>query len=211
MIIKKHHKPKYWEKAKSFLIKKDQTLKEVICKVDDDKFLKRTCTGFQTLANAIIGQQISILAADSITKKIHENIGRISIKNINSAPEDKLRKSGLSYRKIKYLKDLSKLASEKPNYFSNLNKLDDDNVVAELCKLYGIGEWTAQMYLIFQMLRPNVLPMGDVGFINSMIKVYNIEKNVDEKIINIAGNWIPYMTVGVWYIWRVTDPEIVQY
>ena len=211
MIIKKHNKPEYWEIAKSFLINKDQTLKKVIHIVDDNKFLQRTCSGFQTLANAIIGQQISILAADSITKKIHNNIGRITAKNICSASANKLRESGLSHRKIIYLKDLAKLVIDKPNYFSKLNKLDDADVVVELCKLYGIGEWTAQMYLIFQMLRPNVLPMGDVGFINSMKKVYNIEENFEKKIISIADNWKPYMTVGVWYVWRVTDPEVVQY
>tara|TARA_Y100000748_G_C15466610_1_gene477133 strand:- start:97 stop:732 length:636 start_codon:yes stop_codon:yes gene_type:complete len=211
MITKKYTKPQYWEEAKAFLIKNDKVLMKVITETDDNKYLQRTCTGFETLANAIIGQQISILAANSIAEKIKKNIGKINRGNINSASTAKLKNSGLSHRKILYLKDLARLACNKPNYFSNLNKLDDDHVISELCKLYGIGEWTAQMYLMFQMLRPNILPMGDVGFINSMKKVYNLSQDAEKRIIKITSNWNPYTTVGVWYIWRVTDPEVVQY
>ena len=83
--------------------------------------------------------------------------------------------------------------------------------VTRLCKLKGIGEWTAQMYLMFQLNRPNIMPMGDIGFINSAKRVYKIKEPVKKNIIKISKKWGNYKTIAVWYIWRITDPEVVQY
>ena len=99
-----------------------------------------------------------------------------------------------------------------PKFFYNFKYLTDASIIEELCLFKGIGEWTAQMYLIFQLNRQNVLPLGDLGFINSTVKLYDLPKvNNLKKIIKLSNNWHPYRTVAVWYIWRIIDPDVVQY
>ena len=211
MRVKKRTKPEYWEAAKKFLRSKDSILKSVIDNTDDHKYLQKTCTPFQTVANAIIGQQISIAAADSITKKIRKACGIINKGNILKSPLTVLKKTGLSKQKVKYLKEFANHVQDNKNYFKNLELMSDAEATETLCKLYGVGVWTAEMYLIFQLLRPNVLPLGDVGLINSINRIYNIRKPSLKKIIKLSKCWEPYRTVAVWYMWRVIDTDIVEY
>ena len=171
MTIKYNKKPVYWEKAKKYLIKNDPVLRKIIKSVNINHFLLRNSTSFQTLANAIIGQQISVAAASSVLRKLKSKIKVISAKNIYSASKNILASSGLSRQKITYLKILSEKFVKEPNYFYGFKNLEDDVIISRLCKLKGIGEWTAQMYLIFQLNRPNVLPLADIGFINSIINI----------------------------------------
>jgi len=211
MTIKYNKKPVYWEKAKKYLIKNDPVLREIIKSVNSNNFLLRNSTSFQTLTNAIIGQQISIAAASSVLRKLKSKIKIISAKNIYSTSKNVLASSGLSRQKIIYLKILSEKFVKEPNYFYGFKNLEDEVIISRLCKLKGIGEWTAQMYLIFQLNRPNVLPLADIGFINSVRRIYKLNEPKLSDIISISKKWGNYKTVAVWYIWRIIDPEVVQY
>ena len=204
-------KPGYWDDAKRFLKKSDPLMKKIIQTTDNKKYLTINSTPFQTLANAIIGQQVSVAAASSMLKKLKLEINGFSPVKVRNAPDTKLKRAGLSRQKIEYLKLLSEQFVRDSRYFNNLKHLEDDLVVNELIKLKGIGEWTAQMYLIFQLNRPNVMPMADIGFLNSAKKLYKIKEPIDKNLLKIAKNWGDYKTVAVWYIWRIIDPEVVQY
>ena len=204
-------KPGYWDDAKRFLKKSDPLMKKIIQTTDNKQYLTINSTPFQTLANAIIGQQVSVAAASSMLKKLKLGINGFSPIKVRNATDNKLKRAGLSRQKIEYLKLLSEQFVKDSRYFNNLKCLEDDLVVDELVKLKGIGEWTAQMYLIFQLNRPNVMPMADIGFLNSAKKLYNIKEPIDKNLLKIAKNWGNYKTVAVWYIWRIIDPEVVQY
>jgi DNA-3-methyladenine glycosylase II len=209
--MKYNRKPIYWDQAKRFLVKSDSLLKKIIQSTDKKQYLTINSTPFQTLANAIIGQQISVAAASSMLKKLKTEINGISPVKIRGASECNLKNAGLSRQKIEYLRLLSEQFIRQPSYFSGLKYLDDQQVIDKLVRLKGIGEWTAQMYLIFQLNRPDVMPMADIGFINSAKKLYKINEPVNMNLIEIARNWGNYKTVAVWYIWRIIDPEVVQY
>ena len=211
MSLKYNRKPIYWDKAKSFLKKADPLLKKVIQNTDNKQYLTIDATPFQTLANAIIGQQVSVAAASSMLKKLKIEINGFSPKKIRDASSISLKNAGLSRQKIQYLQLLSDEFIKNPGYFNNLRELDDNSVIDKLIKMKGIGEWTAQMYLIFQLNRPDVMPMADIGFINSARRLYKINEPVDKNLFIIAKKWGNYKTVAVWYIWRIIDPEVVQY
>ena len=204
-------KPDYWDDAKSFLKKSDPLMKKIIQTTDNKQYLTINSTPFQTLANAIIGQQVSVAAASSMLKKLKLEINGFSPVKVRNATDTKLKRAGLSRQKIEYLNLLSEKFVRDSRYFNNLKHLEDDLVINELIKLKGIGEWTAQMYLIFQLNRPNVMPMADIGFLNSAKKLYKIKEPIDKNLLKIAKNWGDYKTVAVWYIWRIIDPEVVQY
>jgi len=211
MRKKYNTKPYYWDNAKKFLKKNDATLKKVIEKIDNENFLTINSTPFQTLANAIIGQQISVAAASSVLKKLKSKINGFSPKKINNASTIALKNSGLSRQKVEYIKLLAQKFIEEPIYFYGLKKLSDKEIIEKLCRLKGIGEWTAQMYLIFQLNRPDILPTTDIGFINSAYKIYNIKEPKLSNLLVHSRKWGQYKTVAVWYIWRIIDSEVVQY
>ena len=204
-------KPVYWEKAKKYLIKNDYILRKVIESVDNKHYLTRNSTPFQTLANAIIGQQISVAAASSVLKKLKLNINGFTPKKVYLAGNIKLKNSGLSRQKVEYLTILASKFVTNPNYFYGFRNMTDEDVIKRLCELKGIGEWTAQMYLMFQLNRPNIMPLADIGFVNSAIKMYDIKEPKLENLLKVSEKWGCYKTVAVWYIWRIIDPEVVQY
>ena len=211
MNIRYNRKPIYWDRAKRFLIKSDNLLRRVIQSTDNKQYLTINSTPFQTLANAIIGQQVSVASASSMLKKLKIEINGFSPNKIKHASYSSMQNARLSRQKIEYLQLLSEKFTRNPKYFSNLKYLDDDIVINKLVKLKGIGEWTAQMYLIFQLNRSNVMPMADIGFLNSAKKLYAINEPINENLHKISNNWGNYKTVAVWYIWRIIDPDVVQY
>ena len=212
MLIKYNTRPTYWNKGIKHLKESDPVLREVLGQTSNNIFLTRNCTAFQTLFNAIVGQQISVKAASSISTKIREKIKNIHQDKVYDTPTKIFKNCGLSKQKIIYLKEISEKFINNRNYFSGFKFLDDDTIIQKLCELKGIGKWTAQMYLIFQLNRPNVLPLGDLGFVNSTAKLYKLsKKNNIKKIIEISKKWIPYKTVAVWHIWRIIDVNVIQY
>ncbi len=205
-------KPSYWSKALLHLKIHDPVISKLIKKHKSDKYLARCNSVFETIFKIILGQQISIEAANSIEKKIKQFIGRINKKNILITSDDDLRECGLSYRKIKYIKGIAELMREDPNYFAKLKEMSDIEAINEMKLLYGIGQWSAEMFLIFQFNRKNILPLGDIGLINSFCKNYKINKEMFTKEIKKYQKlWDPYCTVATWFLWRDIDEDVVQY
>ena len=212
MRPKKNTKPLYWSKAVDYLKLTDPILSKIINKFDADKFLVCKKTLFETFFSIITGQQISIEAANSIEQRVKQKAKRITTKNILNLSDNNLRMLGLSYRKINYIKGIAKLILTNPKFFTTLCAMNDADAITSLSKLYGIGPWSAEMFLIFQYNRQNILPLGDVGLINSFCNNYSIDKKEFLKIIaEYKKIWNPYCTVATWYLWRDIDEDIVQY
>ena len=201
-------KVRYWEKAKKELSIKDDNLKKIINK-SGNEYLSTSKDPFVTLFNSILGQQISVSAATSIKKKITSKV-KITAKEIDRISEENLKNCGVSRMKISYLKDLSSKIINKEISFKDLDKLDDNEVIKYLTSVKGIGDWTAEMFMIFHMGRPNILPIKDIGIINSLVKMYG----EDKKNINFEKYyllWTPWNTVASWYLWRNIDQKIISY
>ena len=201
-------KVNYWDEAIGYLVSKDKKLKNIINSAGN-VFLETSEDPFMTLFNSILGQQISVAAAKSIKNKISTNFD-INPTSLSNANTDKLRECGLSRMKIKYLKDLSTKVLNNEISFNLLETLDDNEVKKYLTKVKGIGNWTAEMFMIFYLGRPNILPVNDIGIINSLVKIYGENK----KNINFNKYfllWSPWNTVASWYLWRNIDQEIISY
>ena len=204
--------PTYWSSGIKHLSRVDPILSTVIKKYKKDSYLKCTNTIFKTFFSIILGQQISIEAANSIERKIKSQIKSITPKNVLNTSDNNFRSMGLSFRKVQYIKGIANLIVKNKNFFSSLSKMNDDDAIAALSTLYGIGPWSAEMFLIFQYNRQNILPVGDVGLINSFCDNYNIDKkNFSKTILRYKKIWEPYCTVATWYLWRDIDEDIVQY
>lgn len=168
---------------------------------------------FESLVTSIIGQQLSIRAADKIIERFSNYFkNRIIPELIIDAETEDLRKLGISYSKIKYIKDLSSKIEEKEISFANISTKSDKEIIELLTKIKGIGVWTAQMFLIFTLGRLNVLPTGDLG-IKKAIKVLYVLKELptENKIEKISRkyNWSPYNSIAAWYLWKSLDEKIV--
>ena len=212
MIKKKSKKPRYWLNAVKHLQSNDPVLSKLINKHRSKTYLISENSTFITLTKIIIGQQISIEVANSIESKIKKLLGNINPKKILATPDQHLRNCGLSFRKVTYIKGIAEIIKSKPSFFSKLESMEDTDAIKELVKLYGIGLWSAEMFLIFHFNRPNILPLGDIGLINSYCKNYKIERNVFiKKISKTRKLWEPYCTVATWYLWRDIDEDVVQY
>ena len=205
-------KPEYWNKALKHLHSVDPVLSDVISKYKANNFLTITNTPFKTLFKIILGQQISIEAANSIETRIKKNIKQITPKNFLNHDIDDLRSYGLSYRKIQYISGIAKIIQSKPKFFKNISSLNDNDAIKQLTNLYGLGPWSAEMFLIFQYNRQNILPVGDIGLINSFCNNYKIKKeSFSVEILKYKDIWHPYCTVATWYLWRDIDEDVVQY
>ena len=198
----------FWEKAKEHLCKKDKKLNNIITSAGN-VYLETSKDPFVTLFNSILGQQISVAAAESIKKRIVSKY-KITPKSFSKATIDDLRNCGLSRMKIKYLKDLSSKVLNQEILFDEIKLQDDNEVIKSLTKVNGIGNWTAEMFMIFHLGRPNILPIKDIGIINSLVKIYG----EDKKNINFEKYfllWSPWNTVASWYLWRNIDQKIISY
>ncbi len=201
-------KVKYWEEAKKELSIKDDNLRKII-NMSGDEYLNTSKDPFVTLFNSILGQQISVSAATSIKKKITSKV-KINPKDINKISNEILKNCGLSRMKISYLKDLSSKIINKEISFKDLNKFEDSEVIKYLTKVKGIGDWTAEMFMIFHLGRSNILPVKDIGIINSLVNMYGEDKkNINFKKYYLL--WSPWNTVASWYLWRNIDQKIISY
>ena len=201
-------KVKYWEEAKKELSIKDDNLRKII-NMSGDEYLNTSKDPFVTLFNSILGQQISVSAATSIKKKITSKV-KITPKDINKISNEILKNCGLSRMKISYLKDLSSKIINKEISFKDLNKFEDNEVIKYLTNVKGIGDWTAEMFMIFHLGRSNILPVKDIGIINSLVNMYGEDKkNINFKKYYLL--WSPWNTVASWYLWRNIDQNIISY
>ena len=193
--------------------KNDAVMAQLIRKSGPIK-LKRNRNYFIVLCNAIIGQQISVTAADAITIRFNKlfNGHSPTPQGVIKLSEIDLRKAGLSKQKVAYLKDLSFHFYEKILRPHRLHHMGNDEVICQLTRVHGIGRWTAEMFLIFSLNRPDVLPVGDLGLQLALKKLYRMRQLPTVKRMRTIGRkWNPLETVGTWYAWRAQDEKIVSY
>ncbi len=213
-------KPAYWDEATTLLARRDRVLKKLIARYPDIH-LKRRSDPFTTLARAIVGQQISVKAADTIWQRLVATVApehrtrafpRLSPAAVASAPADALRGCGLSQRKTEYLSDLAGHFVSGRLDPRRWRKTDDEALIAALVDVKGIGRWTAEMFLIFHELRPDVLPVDDIGLQRAIALHYYGGERVDTAAIReLAVRWQPWRSVATWYLWRSLDPLPVEY
>ena len=204
--------PHYWRQACDELMQKDKILKNFILKFDSE-FLVTRKDPFNTLVRSIVGQQISVAAAQSIWNKL-EVICRVGVKPkiVLSLSFEDLRVAGLSGRKVEYIKDLAKDFHTGRINADQWCDMENEEVIGELCSIRGIGQWTAEMYLIFNLLRPDVLPLDDIGLINAISRNYFDGASVSRrKAMDVGEKWAPWRTVATWYLWRSIEPIPVAY
>lgn len=203
--------PYFWEEACRHLVKKDRVMKRLIPQFGD-ACLQTRGDAFVTLARSIVGQQISVKAAQTVWDRFAKLPKRMTPANVLKLKVDDMRAAGLSVRKIEYLVDLALHFDSGALHVKSWETMADDEIIAELVAIRGIGRWTAEMFLIFHLMRPNVLPLDDVGLINGISQNYFSGDAVSRSDAReVAAAWAPYCSVATWYIWRSLDPLPVAY
>ncbi len=203
--------PGYWQEACAHLVKRDRVMKRLIPQFGQ-ACLQSRGDAFVTLARSIVGQQISVKAAQSVWDRFAKLPRQMTPSNVLKLKVDHMRAAGLSARKIEYLVDLALHFDSGAVHVKAWEAMDDEAIIAELVAIRGIGRWTAEMFLIFHLMRPNVLPLDDVGLINGISQSYFSGEAVSRsEAREVAAAWAPYCTVATWYIWRSLDPLPVEY
>ena len=197
--------PDYWLDACKHLVKKDRVMKRLIPQFGD-ACLQSRGDAFSTLARSIVGQQISVKAAQTVWHRFVALPKAMTPAHILKLKVDDMRAAGLSARKVEYLVDLSIHFDAGTVHVKDWASMDDEAIIAELVAIRGIGRWTAEMFLIFYLTRPNVLPLDDVGLINGISQNYFSGEAVSRSDAReVAAAWAPYCSVATWYIWRSLD------
>jgi DNA-3-methyladenine glycosylase II len=203
--------PEYWDEARKYLTRRDRVMKRLIPQFGT-ACLQSRGDAFTTLARSIVGQQISVKAAQSVWERFAALPKRMTPANVLKLKVDDMRAAGLSARKIEYLVDLALHFDSGAIHTDAWREMDDEEIIAELVGIRGIGRWTAEMFLIFHLMRPNVLPLDDVGLITGISKNYFSGDPVSRSDAReVAAAWNPYCSVATWYIWRSLDPLPVAY
>jgi DNA-3-methyladenine glycosylase II len=203
--------PDYWQDACAHLVKKDRVMKRLIPQFGQ-ACLQSRGDAFITLARSIVGQQISVKAAQSVWDRFARLPRQMTPRSVLKLKVDDMRLAGLSQRKVEYLVDLALHFDSGAVHVKAWESMPDEDIIAELVAIRGIGRWTAEMFLIFHLMRPNVLPLDDVGLINGISQNYFSGESVSRsEAREVALAWAPYCTVATWYIWRSLDPLPVDY
>jgi DNA-3-methyladenine glycosylase II len=204
-------KPHYWKKAQTHLCKQCPTMAGLIARYEGEGLAARG-EGFYTLIRAIVGQQISVKAADAVWAKLAKAVTPMTPENLLRKREATLRACGLSASKVAYARNVAQFFKERDITARYWDALSDDDVIRELTSIKGIGSWTAEMFLIFHLLRPDVLPLKDLGLLKAIDLHYTGGKRLTVKEYQaISARWQPYRTVATWYLWRALDPVPVAY
>ncbi len=203
--------PDYWLEACRHLMKRDRVMKKLIPQHGGVSLQSRG-DAFVTLARSIVGQQISVKAAQSVWDRFAVLPKKMVPAQVLKLKVDDMRAAGLSARKVEYLVDLALHFANNQVHVKDWAEMDDESIIAELVAIRGIGRWTAEMFLIFHLMRPNVLPLDDVGLQNGISRCYFSGEPVSRSDIReVAGSWAPFSSVATWYIWRSLDPAPVAY
>jgi len=203
--------PVYWTRAKRELARADPVMGAVIRRHPRARLTSRG-DPFQTLARSIVGQQISVKAAQSVWEKLSSRLVAVTpARALEAGPADLLA-CGLSRRKAEYMLDLAAHFISVRIVPERWREMDDDAVIAELTEVRGIGRWTAEMFLIFNLLRPDVLPVDDLGLQRAVSLTYRGGRKITESgLRRIARAWQPWRSVATWFLWRSLDPVPVEY
>jgi DNA-3-methyladenine glycosylase II len=207
--------PDYWDDACRHLGRRDRVMRKLIPKFGEARLQSRG-DAFTTLARSIVGQQISVKAAQSVWGKFIEVIGgpstRVSPNSVLVCDNDCLRGAGLSVRKCEYLIDLAQHFEDGRVHVKQWQVMEDEAIIDELVAIRGIGRWTAEMFLIFHLMRPDVMPLDDIGLIKGISVNYFSGEPVSRAEAREVGEaWAPFRSVATWYIWRSLDPLPVDY
>ena len=207
--------PKYWNTAKKSLSKKDKVMKLLINKYSgpSETILTTRKDIFFSLCKSIIGQQISVAAANSVFLKFKKKCkNKINAKNINKLKFIQLKSCGLSKQKVKGIKSLANQTLNKTFNPKLIPKMSDEEAILYLSQLRQIGRWSAEMILLFTYNRPNIWPEQDIGLLRAISKNYKKKYLPPEKFVNVLKKrFSPYCSVATWYLWRSIDPEPIQY
>lgn len=205
------HAPVFWAEACKHLVKKDRVMRRLIPQFAAEALQTRG-DPFVTLARSIVGQQVSVKSAASIWKRFEALPERMEPGLVLQLKVEDMRAAGLSARKVDYLVDLALHFSENRLHVQDWPEMDNEAIVAELTAIRGVGRWTAEMFLIFYLLRPNVLPLDDVGLLKGISQNYFSGDPVSRsEAREVAEAWKPWCTVATWYIWRSLDSQPVAY
>jgi len=211
--------PPYWDEACKHLSKRDRVMRKLIADHGQARLFSRG-NAFTTLARSIVGQQISVKAAQSVWEKLLALVGQdpaverqpLAVEDVLSRAPEVLRTAGLSARKVEYLQDLARHFADGKVHVDQWTDMLDEAIIEELIDIRGIGRWTAEMFLIFHLMRANVLPLDDAGLIKGIsVNYFSGEPVSRAEARDIAEAWAPYRTVGTWYLWRSLDPVPVEY
>jgi DNA-3-methyladenine glycosylase II len=207
--------PAYWDEACKHLARRDRVMKKLIPLFGEARLQSRG-DAFTTLARSIVGQQISVKAAQSVWDRFAALVDAPSAKlppqAVLELDSGAMRTAGLSARKVEYLCDLARHFADNTVHVRQWQQMDDEAIIDELVAIRGIGRWTAEMFLIFHLMRPNVLPIDDLGLIKGISVNYFSGEPVSRAEAREVGDaWAPYRSVATWYIWRSLDPLPVEY
>ena len=205
-------KPSYWNKAKSVLSKKDKVMKRLINSYKDGALATRNDVFF-SLCKSIIGQQISVAAANSVFSKFEKSCeGKINANNVYRLSAQTLKRCGLSRQKVRGIKDLSKKIISKEFKPHLIKKMSDEEAIEYLTNLRQIGRWSAEMILLFTFNRPNIWPLQDIGLLRAISNNYKKKYFPPKSFLNnLYKKFTPYCSVATWYLWRSIDDEPIQY
>jgi DNA-3-methyladenine glycosylase II len=204
--------PSWWVEAGEALCAGDPTMAAVIRAWTGHGHLQSRGDPFSTLARSIVGQQISVKAAQSVWQRLERAAGTVTPQRVSRMRLATLTKAGLSGRKAEYVRDLAVHFANGTVSPEHWPGLDDEAVIGELVQVRGIGRWTAEMFLIFNLLRPDVLPTDDLGLLKAIAIHYNDGRPVTRAEAQALGErWRPWRTLATWYLWRSLDPLPVDY
>lgn len=203
--------PDYWQQASAELAQSDPVMAHLVARFAGLSLVSRG-DPFVTLARSIVGQQISLKAADSVWTRLAAVVPLMTPGEVLASDPAKLRSCGLSTRKVEYLGDLARHFSSGLIHLDHWSAISDAEIIAELTAVRGIGVWTAEMFLIFNQLRPNVFPLDDLGLQRAIALHYFAgERPPRQELIKVGEGFRPWRSVATWYLWRSLDPVPVEY
>ena len=205
-------KPEYWDRAKRALARRDPVM-GAIMRQHPGVYMMVRGEPFMTLARAICGQQISVKAAQSVWDRVCICLEqKITPQAVVAADRKNLRACGLSDRKTEYIADLAQHFVDGKIHARDWPQMSDEEIIAELTDVRGIGRWTAEMFLMFNLLRPDVFPLDDLGLQKGIRVAYFKGRKVSLASMRKLGeSWRPWRSVATWYLWRSLDPVPVEY
>jgi DNA-3-methyladenine glycosylase II len=207
--------PQFWDDACRHLSKRDRVMRKLIPQLGEGRLQSRG-DAFTTLARSIVGQQISVKAAQAVWDRFAALMSgpstRLAPVSVLGLETTAIRAAGLSARKVEYLCDLAAHFESGAVHVGQWQEMDDEAIIEELVAIRGIGRWTAEMFLIFHLMRPNVLPLDDIGLLKGISVNYFSGEPVSRAEAREVGDaWAPFRSVATWYIWRSLDPLPVDY
>jgi len=204
-------KPESWDRAKRALARRDPVLAAIMRRHPRVHLVPRGAP-FHTLARAIVGQQISVAAAQSVWNRFAVLVSVVSPEEVLKAKAKDLRACGLSERKCEYISDLARRFADGHVHEHRWPQMDDEEIIEDLTQVRGIGRWTAEMFLMFNLLRPDIFPLGDLGLQKGLRVAYHGGRKVSLKTMRSRGETLrPWRSVATWYLWRSLDPVPVEY